>query len=133
MKLIAEIATLPSEGDVDRSDSYPVRLSLEGDDLTVEARLGADAVCFELSLNDVTQALRALAPAMAQTAHIPGLRRIDLVPDAGHDAAGHALKPPAPTRDASGARIGISPRFAMRAVKPEANVEEPDDDGETAA
>ncbi len=110
MKLIAEIDTADGAG--------TLRLSCDGETLTV------GDVC--VALAEFRDALNAVAPK-------PRMKLAEEI-GAEHRVAINAIMvPPAPTRDASGARIGPSPRFSMRAVKPEANLEEPEDDGGTAA
>jgi hypothetical protein len=122
MKLIAEIEALPGivGYDADGKEIFAptsLRLSCEGDVLTV-----GDAV---VDLAEFRDALNAVAPLPSKQRN-----RVDISGDPSMfvtvGSAGEAK--PAPTRAPDGSRIGISPRFAMRAVKPEANVEDVEDD-----
>lgn len=94
--------------EIDTKDGGSLRLSYDGEMLTV-----GEAV---VALDEFKRALDAVAPQ-------PKVSSLG------------AAQPP--TRNADGSRRGGSPRFTMKAVKPEANVEvayeHVEDDGETAA
>ena len=104
MKLIAEIEATNGGG--------MLRLSCEGEMLTV------GDVC--VALSEFREALDAVAPRLKPN-------RLEQM--FGPSSAMVVASQHEPTRDATGARIGVSPRFGMRArpgPTPEANAEELD-------